>query len=267
MDILYVIGKGSQKNNLELRMSLRSLIKYGKNIGKVIVVGKPPKWLSDEALKLDVTDLYSYKHQNILYCIEKAIEANLVKGDFLYSSDDHFYVKPVDFGDYPYYVKGALRYSVDRVDPHYEYHRSLYDTRLFCVKHGFPTMNYSQHCNTHMHTEVFRRILSLIHESYKLPYGVEPTSFIMNAWQTMPSPPTVIKREDLKIQNAKNVADIYSQIGERDCFSISDRLFRSQAIFDFFDQEYPYSSPFENDVKTSSEKSLCPLDLRYPSML
>ena len=74
MDILYVIGRGSQKNNLELRMSLRSICKYGKNIGKVIVAGTPPKWLSDEAEKLVVQDRYSYKHQNILLCIEKAVD-------------------------------------------------------------------------------------------------------------------------------------------------------------------------------------------------
>lgn len=267
MDILYVIGHGSQKNNLELRMSLRSICKYGKNIGKVIVAGLPPKWLSDEAVKLPVDDRYSYKHQNILLCIEKAIEMRLVEGDFLYSSDDHFYVKPVDFEDYPFFSKGELRKSVQRTDPYFQYHKSLYDTRCICLKYGLPTMNYSQHCNTHMHTDVFRQILPIIHETYKLPYGVEPTSIIMNAWQTTDNPPKTVQRNDVKVLKAKTIADIYSQIGERDCFSIGDSLFSSQAIFDFFDAEYPTSSPFEKDNAPAGTKALVPSNIRYPSML
>ena len=265
MDILYVIGYGSQKDNLELRMSLRSICKYGLNIGKVIVVGKPPRWLSDEAVKLDVDDIYSYKHQNILHCIERAIEENLVEGDFLYSSDDHFYVKKVDA--YPYYSKGELRKSIQKSDPFYQYHRSLYDTRVICTKYGFPTLNYSQHCNTHMHTSVFKEILPIIHETYKLPYGVEPTTIIMNAWQKQENPPKTVHRDDIKITYAKNISAIYDQIGERDSFSIGDNLFRGQAIFDFFDAEFPTSTPFEKDCQPTGRKSLVPMRIRYPSML
>ena len=267
MDILYVIGKGSHKRNIELRMSLRSICKYGKNIDNVIVVGKPPKWLSDKVIKLEVNDKFSYKHQNILYCIEIAMEENLINGDFLYSSDDHFYVKQTDFNCYPYYVKGELRRAVNRTDPYYQYHRSMYDTRLICEKNGLPTLNYSQHCNTHMHTDVLRRILPIIHDTYKLPYGVEPTSIIMNAWMTMENPPITVHRDDIKLQKANNIEDIYSQIGERDCFSIADSIFKNQAIFDFFDAEYPDASQYECDFDDNSKSTLCPIDLRFPSML
>lgn len=267
MDILYVIGGGSRKNNLELRMSLRSICKYAKNIGKVIVAGKPPEWLSDEAVKLTVDDKYSYKHQNILLCIERAMEEHLIDGEFLYSSDDHFYVMPVDFNNYPYYIKGELLRSAQKTDPYYQYHRSLYDTFLVCGKHHLPQMNYSQHCNTHMHTDVIRKILPIIHETYKLPYGVEPTSIIMNAWQTMPNPPSAVHRDDIKIKAAKNLADLYSKIGDRDCFSIGDSLFSTQAIYDLFNAEYPCSSPYEGDVSPVGSKSLVPSEIRYPSML
>lgn len=267
MDILYVIGNGSQKRNLELRMSLRSICKYGKNIGKVVVVGKPPKWLSSDVPTLEVKDLYSYKHQNILNCIEKAMEANLVEGEFLYSSDDHFYVKPVDFNAYPYFIKGELKRSAQRTDPYYQYHRSLYDTRIICQKYNLPTNNYAQHCNTHMHTEVIRKILPAIHDAYKLPYGVEPTSLIMNAWMTFPNPPPTVPRADVKIQSVKDLADLYAKIGDRDCFSIADSIFKSQPIFDFFDAEFPSASPYEEDMKNPKSNPLCPMDLRYPSML
>ena len=247
MDIVYVIGNGSQKDNLELRMSLRSIARFGSNIGKVIVVGKPPKWLSDEALKVDVEDKYTYKHSNILLCIEEVVDRGVVKGDFLYSSDDHFYVKAIDFDNYPVYLKGELRKSVSTMDPYYKYHKSLVDTRMLCEKHGLPAMNYSQHCNTHMNAEVIKEIKPILHESYCLPYGVEPTSIIMNAWQTKPDAPTPVKREDVKILNANSLLDIWKQIGDRDCFSISDSALRGKPMKTFLNNEYCIKSIFEAD--------------------
>lgn len=247
MDILYIIGGGSLHDNIELRMSLRSISKYGTGIGKVIVAGQPPLWLSDEIEKIEIKDRYSYKHQNILHCIETVVEKGIVTGDFLYSSDDHFYVKPVNFDNYPVFVKCDLRTSVNKTDPYYQYHRSLYDTRILCMKYGFPTINYSQHCNTHMHSEVIKEIKEVIQESYRLPYGVEPTSIIMNAWQTHKNAPKAILREDVKILKAENIEDIYKQIGDRDCFSISDTIFGTKGIRKFFELEYGIKSIFEAD--------------------
>lgn len=247
MDIVYVIGADSKYDNLELRMSLRSIEKFGSNIGKVVVVGKPPLWLSDNVVKIPVKDKYVYKHSNILMCIEKVVELGIVNGDFLYSSDDHFYCRDVDFNNYPYYLKGPLRKEVNELDPFYSYHKSLCDTRMLCEKYGFPTINYSQHCNTHMHSEVIKDIRIILRESYGLPFGVEPTSIIMNAWQTFPNAPKVTKREDVKILQAKSVADIWEQIANRDCFSIGDSALLGNAMMTFFSEEYAHKSIFESD--------------------
>jgi hypothetical protein len=247
MDIVYVIGTESKNDNLELRMSLRSISKYGHNIKRVIVVGAPPKWLSDDVVKVWVPDKYVYKHSNILMCLEKVVDLGLVEGDFLYSSDDHFYCRDVDFDNYPYYLKGILRKTVNNLDPFYNYHKSLCDTRMLCQKHGFPVRNYSQHCNTHMHSEVIKRIKPILRESYGLPFGVEPTSIVMNAWMTFPNAPQVVKREDVKILQAKSIADIWEQIGDRDCFSIGDSAFSGKAMMDFFKAEYERRSLYEMD--------------------
>lgn len=247
MDILYVIGKGSKKDNLELRMSLRSIARFGSNIDKVIVVGDPPKWLSSEVIKVTVADKYSYKHSNILHCIEQVVDQGIVKGDFLYSSDDHFYVKPVDFNSYPYYLKGELRSRVEPKDFFFKYHQSLVDTRILCLKHGLPTKNYSQHCNTHMHAEVIKDIKEILQESYTLPYGVEPTSIIMNAWQTYDDAPQTIYREDIKIQSATTIEELIKAIGDRESFSISDNIFKGAAILQFFKEIYGEKSIFERD--------------------
>ena len=245
MDILYVIGKSGPKNHLELRMSLRSICKYGKNIGNVIVAGFIPDWLSDEVVKIPIGDKYSYKHSNILRCIENVVDMGIVDGDFLYSSDDHFYCKDVDFDNYPYYIKGNLRNYVAVNDPYYRYHKSLYDTRCLLTKYGYPTKNYSQHCNTHMSSDIIKEIKELIHESYNLPFGAEPTSLIMNVWQTKENPPPIEHRDDMKILHAECLAEIRCQLNGRECFSIGNRAATNTGITMFFNEEYSYPCIFE----------------------
>ena len=45
MDVCYVLGKGSLYDNLEIRLSLRSIEQNGSNIGRVFVVGEKPDWI------------------------------------------------------------------------------------------------------------------------------------------------------------------------------------------------------------------------------
>lgn len=246
MDIVYIIGNGSISDNLELRNSLRSIAKFGKNVGRVIVAGRPPDFLSDEVAKLRVLDRYPYKHSNILTCIEEVVKAGLVEGDFLYSSDDHFYVKEVDFDNYPVYKKAEeLRKKVSFSDQFFKYHRSLVDTRLLLEKHNLPICNYSQHCNTHMNADIIKEFDWLLHESYQLKYGVEPTSLIMNAWQTKPDAPKPIMRKDVKVEIEKTVSGLIKSIGDNECFSTGDTSLYGRAIKDFFSQMYPDKCKYE----------------------
>lgn len=246
MDVLYVIGNGSKHGNLELRMSLRSISKYADNLRNVVVVGSPPDWLSPEVKTLAIRDKYGCKHSNILACIEAAIDAGLVHGDFLYSSDDHFYIRKCDFDNYPYYHKAdALRDRVLPGDKFYAYHTSIVETRKLLEKHHLPIKNYSQHCNTHMHTEVFKDIRDIVHESYKLSHGAEPTCLIMNAWMARPNHPTAVHRNDLKIRVAASMKELWRQIGNSECFSIGDSLFRNGSLRQLFATEYGVKCRFE----------------------
>ena len=52
MDILYIVGNFSKCDDWEFRFSLRSIDKYGKNIGRVFVCGYCPDWLSDNIIKI-----------------------------------------------------------------------------------------------------------------------------------------------------------------------------------------------------------------------
>ena len=248
MDILYIIGRGSKHDNMELRMSLRSISRYGKGIDRVIVAGYPCDWLSHEVIKVPIEDKYCRKHLNIMHCIKQIIELGLLYGEFLYSSDDHFYTKPTDFNNYPYYSKGVdLKKRAIKGTRHYGYHMSLVETRALLEKHHLPVVNYEQHCNTHMHTQVLKAFPYLVEESLQLERGAAPTSLIMNAWMTTGYAPTDIEnRKDIKINAATSVEDIKAQIGESECFSIGDSAFKgSSAIIDYFRQEFPRQCRYE----------------------
>lgn len=246
MDILYIVGKGSKHDNMELRYSLRSICKYGYGIGKIVIAGTPPDWLSSEAVQVCCSDPFQYKHSNILRCIENVVDKGLVDGDFLYSSDDHFYVRPTDFANYPYYYKSEqLRPFVDDMDRFYKYHKSLVDTRMILIKNNLPYRNYSQHCNTHMNADVVREHREMIHATFKLHYGAEPTSIIMNAWSIRPDFPNTTLRRDSKIDHADNLKHLHEQIGSREAFSIGDAIFNGHALQDFFNEEFPNKCVFE----------------------
>lgn len=166
MDILYIIGKDCSKcDNFELRISLRSIAKYGKNIGKVYVAGYCPDWLSEDVVKIPFEQPYPTenischkKHCNIAATILHVIDNSDISDEFLCSMDDHIYTRNVDFGSYPMYAKKAkygegddktlLPSTAEEKDA--EYKKSLVDTNEILVGLGLPTRNYSIHRNMHM---------------------------------------------------------------------------------------------------------------------
>lgn len=99
-DLVYVIGNGSQVNDLELRFSLRSAEKFCPWVRNVFIVGKKPKWLSSEAIHIPETDPYNhFKDANIIHKILRACNDPRVSEDFMFCSDDQLVTKEVSFED------------------------------------------------------------------------------------------------------------------------------------------------------------------------
>ena len=247
MDILYILGTGSKHDNIEIRMSLRSICKYGKNIGRVIVAGDPLDWMSDEVVKVPIPVKFDRKHHEMMNRVQYCVQHGIVDGEFLVSSDDHFYVKPTDFANYPYYVKSLkLRERATKGTRSYGYHLSLKQTRELLERNNMPTIDFEQHCNTHLHAKVCRDFKWLLDASYLLERGSPPTTLVMNAWLTTNYAPTkLIKRRDVKLRTEQTVEDMRAAIGDQECFSISDSIFATDAMMDFFREEYPEKCRYE----------------------
>lgn len=162
MDILYIIGEGcSLCNNNELRYSLRSIEKFGKNISRVFVAGYCPDWLSDEVVKLPCEQPYpkkpneepegkdnlARKHANMLATLLYAVDHSDIGEEFLISMDDHIYIREIDFDNYPFYCKGGRELPVKGRSA---YHKFLAMTRKVLEEQGLSTWYSCLHRNTHL---------------------------------------------------------------------------------------------------------------------
>jgi len=211
MDVLYIVGRDSLHDDIELRWSLRSLAQYAKGIGRVIVAGYPPAWLSDAVVRIPVLDRSDgYKHHNILAAIMAAFEAKdaagnyLVADEVLYSSDDHFLARPCDLDDYPFYFKAELlpRANDYRREPT-AYQKSLIRTRKLLEAAGLEPRNWSGHRNTHLSRRDVPKVKELLALGERLGlgrFGYEPTCLFMAA-RAAREAVTPVMLPDLKMES------------------------------------------------------------------
>lgn len=260
MKVLYVLGGGSKHDNWELRWSLRSLVKHVRNFEPVIV-GKIPACIDRNRVEChDWEDPAKSKHANIMAHILHAIDEGVVKGEFLYSSDDHFFVKDADFDNYPIWIReGKLQRESDYGErPIGKYQRSIIDTRAILEEFGYTYLVFHGHFNTHMHTDEAEAVKRMLAVEPRGRYGYEPTEMFMNT-RTAREDVTATYRGDLKISGFTDKDKLLQMIGDNDSFSISDHIFvtevgnnpEGQKIFaesgfqDFMMSLYPDKSEFE----------------------
>lgn len=93
------------RHNIELRFSLRSIEKYGKNIDRVFIVGNKPDFLQNVEY-IWVEDKYQW-WRNAFEKTKAAIKGGISK-DFLLMNDDFFMLGNFDVAKYPYYHRGEM---------------------------------------------------------------------------------------------------------------------------------------------------------------
>lgn len=250
MDILYVIGKGSTWDNNELKYSLRGIDKYGLNVDRVFVAGYIPDFLNDNVIKIPVKDITTTKHYNIIHVIDVVIKTTDIgindNGDFLYSSDDHFYIKETDFNNYPVYWRGKeLPSEIKKDDKHYLYHTTLLSTRTLLKKYNLPAYHFAWHGNTHFNSRLWKHSIfqNIIKESYTMQEGCEPTCLINN-YRLSIEPFEFIYRKDRKIKWGVDKQEFFEKISGRECFS-SSAIIKNSYIAEWLKEQFPDKSKYE----------------------
>lgn len=171
MDILYIVGRDSECDNLELRCSLRSIAVNGRNVGRVIVAGHCPDWLSDEVVKVPCEDINSdtetplTKAQNIARKFIAAISSFGAEQEFLVSMDDHFYVSPIDFDNYPLYAKDLGNGGTIPVKGRSAYTRFIVKCGQRLQEMGYPTWFTALHRNIRVSRRDYEECVEEIEEN------------------------------------------------------------------------------------------------------
>lgn len=147
MDLLYVIGPDSGHANRELRWSLRSVAKYARGLGRVVVAGYPPEWLSEEVVRFPFANEGRSKLRNQARALFAVVGAGaLGSGEFAWTDDDVFLSAPLDLDALPFFSRGAALPTYERQSQGGEAYRQLLaNTREALVEAGYPAVEAVGH--------------------------------------------------------------------------------------------------------------------------
>ena len=214
MTIAYILGDGSKHNNLELRLSLRSVEKHLKP-ERVIVCGHDPGFLSDKVEfvpndpgKKDNDAAWGIKENLLALCRHPS-----TPNEFTLLNDDYLILQPIE--SFPYYHKGGLRDAMERIQSGIFYGHLL-ATVTVLEKKKLPTKHFDGHWPI-LYDK--KKLLNVINEqNWDVPLGPTIRSLYCNTlgiegeW-----------REDVKAN--KPQADWDAFCAGKDCISVSDESF------------------------------------------
>jgi hypothetical protein len=237
IDILYVLGQGSQWENRELRYSLRSVCRFATGVSRVFVVGHDPGFLKD-AQVFPVADTSNNKEYNIAAMIAWASKNTDISEDFLMLNDDHFLIAPIHAPAYPLYQVGLLEDRIPKVVSA-QYRASLVNTREHLLKAGKPTMSFEPHTPITFNRSHFLQLTPVWEESRIRRAGYVARSIYCNYLGLVG---TTIA--DVKLRKPKGPEDVAKRVAGRDVFSISDSSIEL-GVASFLEQLFPEKCRFE----------------------
>ena len=140
MDIVYVLGSGSEWKDNEIRYSIRSFVKYFKDLRNVIIVGKMPVWAKN-VIHIPWPDSPSLNADQRM--IEKLIQACSdirVSDRFLFCSDDKLLLDDCQESDF----NGGHFGLIKEVENPSEWQLRVYATKAELKKRGLPYFDYNK---------------------------------------------------------------------------------------------------------------------------
>lgn len=233
INVLYILGNGSLYGNNELRFSLRSLDKFGKNVGRVFITGDCPDFVDKEKITF-LPELDIGKPMiNHWWKVDQTFRKTDIGDRALLMYDDIFFCKPVNLAKYPWRWKELL--PPDRQDG--EYRQCLYNATRWLQAHNCPCLNYENHIPCIYEKEKFLSMESDYNELklYDSPMAVR--SVYANRFGIDGE-----HQEDLKIM--ATVANLEKLIVDRDCFSIASDCYEGP-VEEWLKKTFPERSRWE----------------------
>lgn len=234
IDVLYIVGNGSLYGNEELRYSLRSLEKFGQNVGRVFITGECPKFVDQTKVtflpELDI----GCRAINHWWKVHQTFSKTDIGDRALLMYDDIFFCKPTDLSKYPWRWRGEL--PIEKPDG--EYRRSLYNAGAWLQKNNYPLINYCLHQPCIYEKDKFLSMEKDFEELKLSDVAMSPRSVYANRFDVGKTD----FMEDLKIRS--KVDNLDELIKGRDCFSIADDCLDGP-VQCWLDEKFPERSKWE----------------------
>jgi hypothetical protein len=240
MDIVYILGNGSQWDDNELRYSLRSLEKHFKH-RNVFIVGVLPKWLQN-IIHIDIQDSFPYpnggKLKNAVRKIRAACKNKRLSNDFVLMNDDFFFLR--DCSEIKPFSLGTIQESLDRHKTKKGYYyKALFGTMNVLQRSGIlEPLSYNVHYPFVYNKEKFLRLTAQV-DWLRIAYS----------WRTVYGNIFKIgsdKRLDTKIHNPEDFKEFLKIENEFDFISTTDRVALNSNFQDWIAARFPNKSIYEN---------------------
>lgn len=227
IDILYIKGKVSPNDDLELRYSLRSL----QNVvdkGRVFITGNRPDFVKN-VVHTPCDDI-GCRTINHWWKVRETILKTDISDDFILMYDDIFFMKGITLGDFPFYNRGLIK---DHKTGTSSYIQNLKEAQKILTKMGKTTIDYTLHIPCIYNRDNFLK-MDDIYFSYIDKYPAPSVRCMYGNLFVGNSP----FREDLKIRNKNyNIDDI---------FSTADETFKY--VLPLLKKEFPERCKYENSI-------------------
>jgi hypothetical protein len=169
IDVVYVLGTGSNWSNNEIRFSLRSLEKNLKGMGRVFIVGELPDFIQG-VVHIQHPDEYgpAIPDGNIIKKVLRAIADPSLSENFLFINDDHVLLKPVVAEKIPYFHKGDLNSFPDSYfENKNRWRKTLKRTRDVLNFKGLTALHFDCHTPMLINKTLFPEVMG------QFDYGVD----------------------------------------------------------------------------------------------
>lgn len=211
IDILYIKGKKSINNDIEMKYSLRSLELYVMDYGRIFITGECPEYIDQKKVVFTPADDIGTPMTNHWWKVFKTIQMTDISDYFVLMYDDIFFSGPTYLIDYPPYQRGKLG---EQHTGSAAYRNRLEETKKWLEKNGLPTYDFELHIPFIYNRENFMKM------------GANEGRAVRSTYGNMFIPKTQLTpyRADIKIRDMnEKIEDIPFPY---ECFSVSDQAFK-----------------------------------------
>lgn len=160
IDVVYVLGKGSDWDNNEIRFSLRAIEKNLKEYRKIWIVGEKPVWIRNIQHIAYPDDLIHNADGNIARKILRVCQEEDLTEEFLFINDDHYIMKPTVAREIPPYHKGDLSKLPDTYFQQSFWRGRLFRTKNVLISKGLTALHFDCHVPMVMNKMRFPEVMS-----------------------------------------------------------------------------------------------------------